>query len=176
MWDVDTIDWKKMTQDGPNESSIVEKVENSVSAGSIVLMHLGGENTFKAISRLIPSLRKKGYSFAKISTLIAIAGCEETKLEPNYPKVAIAGRYIQVGSFTKQTNLELEIKNLKHLTTPKYSLYTDQTDTKTRLYLGNFANSLDAENFLDKSVKPLVSDAFIKKLEIKDVLTFKEVQ
>jgi peptidoglycan/xylan/chitin deacetylase (PgdA/CDA1 family) len=60
MWDIDTIDWRPESDGGPTADEIVDKVVDAADGGSIVLMHLGGFNTFEALPRIVDGLRAKG--------------------------------------------------------------------------------------------------------------------
>jgi peptidoglycan/xylan/chitin deacetylase (PgdA/CDA1 family) len=60
MWDIDTIDWRPEAQDGPTAAEIVAKVESLLQGGSIVLMHLGGYNTFEALPGILAAVRARG--------------------------------------------------------------------------------------------------------------------
>jgi peptidoglycan/xylan/chitin deacetylase (PgdA/CDA1 family) len=62
-WDIDTIDWRPIRNDppGPTADQIVAKVLGNARGGSIVLMHLGGYETFEALPRIIAGLRADGF-------------------------------------------------------------------------------------------------------------------
>lgn len=70
-WDVDSIDWKD-----PTAKTIVERVTDKVKNGSIVLMHLGKENSLAALPEILKRLKKEGYSFVTVGELLIP--------EPNY--------------------------------------------------------------------------------------------
>ena len=59
-WDVDTIDWRLEKDGGPTADDIVAKVLGNVRGGSIVLMHLGGYNTFEALPEIVAGLADAG--------------------------------------------------------------------------------------------------------------------
>lgn len=59
-WDVDTIDWRLEKDGGPTADDIVAKVLANAQGGSIVLMHLGGYNTFEALPRIVAGLADAG--------------------------------------------------------------------------------------------------------------------
>lgn len=59
-WDIDTIDWKPESDGGPTVDEIVAKVSERALGGSIVLMHLGGYNTYEALPRILSALQSKG--------------------------------------------------------------------------------------------------------------------
>ena len=60
LWDVDTIDWKPMSDGGPTADDIVARVLSRAKGGSIVLMHLGGYETLAALPRIVDGLRARG--------------------------------------------------------------------------------------------------------------------
>jgi peptidoglycan/xylan/chitin deacetylase (PgdA/CDA1 family) len=60
LWDVDTIDWKPESDGGPTTQAIIDKVVDKAQGGSIVLMHLGGFNTFEALPDIVAGLQAKG--------------------------------------------------------------------------------------------------------------------
>jgi peptidoglycan/xylan/chitin deacetylase (PgdA/CDA1 family) len=68
-WDIDTIDWKPINQGGPTARSMTLKVVNGATSGSIVLMHLGGYETFDALQSMIDGLRSRGFTLATVSDL-----------------------------------------------------------------------------------------------------------
>jgi peptidoglycan/xylan/chitin deacetylase (PgdA/CDA1 family)/LysM repeat protein len=70
MWDVDTIDWKPEADGGPTTDAIVVKVLAQAQGGSIVLMHLGGYNTFEALPRIVSGLRERGLEPLTIEELL----------------------------------------------------------------------------------------------------------
>lgn len=70
MWDVDTIDWMPESDGGPTADDIVAKVAAKAQGGSIVLMHLGGYNTFEALPRIVEALRAKGLEPAMLSDVV----------------------------------------------------------------------------------------------------------
>jgi peptidoglycan/xylan/chitin deacetylase (PgdA/CDA1 family) len=72
LWDVDTIDWRPIVNDppGPTADQIVTKVLGNAQGGSIVLMHLGGYETFKALPRVIGGLRAAGFELVNLDELL----------------------------------------------------------------------------------------------------------
>lgn len=70
MWDVDTIDWRPEADGGPTAAEMVAKVVANAQGGSIVLMHLGGYNTFEALPAIAAGLRDRGFAFAKVSEVL----------------------------------------------------------------------------------------------------------
>jgi peptidoglycan/xylan/chitin deacetylase (PgdA/CDA1 family) len=70
-WDVDTIDWRPIANDppGPTADQIVAKVLANAGNGSIVLMHLGGYETFEALPRIVVGLRDRGFDLVTLDEL-----------------------------------------------------------------------------------------------------------
>lgn len=66
-WDTDSLDWTN-----PGVNRIVNRVLSRVHPGDIILMHASDtcKQTTAALPRIIERLRKKGYQFVKISTMI----------------------------------------------------------------------------------------------------------
>ena len=69
MWDIDTIDWRPESDGGPTADEIVTKVVDGAEGGSIVLMHLGGFNTFEALPRIVDGLRAKGLTLVTLGEM-----------------------------------------------------------------------------------------------------------
>jgi len=73
-WDIDTIDWRPINNPGgpagPTADQIVSKVLTNAQAGSIVLMHLGGYETYKALPRIIDGLRAKGFDLVNLDAML----------------------------------------------------------------------------------------------------------
>jgi len=71
-WDVDTIDWRPIDNDppGPTADQIVAKVLGNARGGSIVLMHLGGYETFEALPRIVDGLRAAGFALVTLDELL----------------------------------------------------------------------------------------------------------
>jgi peptidoglycan/xylan/chitin deacetylase (PgdA/CDA1 family) len=72
MWDVDTIDWRPETDGGPTADDIVAKVLGNARGGSIVLMHLGGYNTYEALPRIVEGLRARGLEPVTLVELLGL--------------------------------------------------------------------------------------------------------
>lgn len=70
MWDIDTIDWKPISQGGPTGAQIASKVINAAQDGSNVLMHLGGYETLNALNSMVPGLRDRGFLLTSLSDLL----------------------------------------------------------------------------------------------------------
>lgn len=71
MWDVDTIDWRPESDGGPTAADIVDKVVSRAQGGSIVLMHLGGYNTYEALPQVVAGLRAKGLEPVTLGEMFA---------------------------------------------------------------------------------------------------------
>lgn len=71
-WDVDTIDWRPIVNDppGPTADQIVAKVLGNARGGSIVLMHLGGYETYEALPAIVEGLRARGFQLANLGELL----------------------------------------------------------------------------------------------------------
>jgi len=70
MWDIDTIDWKRTEDGGPSAASMATKVVTNARTGSIVLMHLGGYDTFDALPTMVSRLRAANLEPSTISALL----------------------------------------------------------------------------------------------------------
>jgi peptidoglycan/xylan/chitin deacetylase (PgdA/CDA1 family) len=68
-WDIDTIDWRPISQGGPTARSMALKVVNSATSGSVVLLHLGGYETPYALQAMIDGLRSRGFLLTTLSDL-----------------------------------------------------------------------------------------------------------
>ncbi len=72
LWDVDTIDWRPIANDppGPTADEIVAKVLGNAQGGSIVLMHLGGYETYAALPRIVDGLTAAGLDLVNLDRLL----------------------------------------------------------------------------------------------------------
>jgi peptidoglycan/xylan/chitin deacetylase (PgdA/CDA1 family) len=70
LWDVDTIDWKPISDGGPTAREIADKVVAQAVNGSVVLAHLGGYETLDALKLMVPRLRERGFMLTSISDLL----------------------------------------------------------------------------------------------------------
>jgi len=70
MWDIDTIDWKPITDGGPSAEQIAAKVIGNSVNGSNVLFHLGGYETLDSLRLIIPGLRDRGFKLTSLSDLL----------------------------------------------------------------------------------------------------------
>lgn len=62
---LDSIDWKK-----PGAEKIVKRVTGKVKNGSIVLFHSGAPDTPTALPQILEYLKKEGYEFVTVGSLI----------------------------------------------------------------------------------------------------------
>ena len=67
LWDVDTIDWLPVADGGDSAEEMVTKVVTTAQGGSIVLMHLGGYNTFEALPGIVGGIAGTGFDFVRVS-------------------------------------------------------------------------------------------------------------
>ncbi len=70
MWDVDTVDWKPVSDGGPSAEQIAAKVIGNSVNGSNVLFHLGGYETLDSLRLIIPGLRDRGFKLTSLSDLL----------------------------------------------------------------------------------------------------------
>lgn len=71
LWDIDSIDWKPMSDGGPSAEQIAAKVVNQSVNGSNVLFHLGGYETLDALRLIVPALRDRGFTLTSLSDLLS---------------------------------------------------------------------------------------------------------
>lgn len=64
-WDTDSIDWKN-----PSKEKIISRVTENITNGSIVLFHLGKDNTLAALPDIIDILKNKGFGFCTTGELL----------------------------------------------------------------------------------------------------------
>ena len=72
LWDIDTIDWRAVSDDGPTSDGIRDKVLDNAKGGSIVLMHLGGYHTLDALPGIVDGLRADGLEPATLERLLGL--------------------------------------------------------------------------------------------------------
>jgi peptidoglycan/xylan/chitin deacetylase (PgdA/CDA1 family) len=70
MWDIDTVDWKPISDGGPTAQQIATKVITQAGDGSVVLMHLGGYETLDALRIMVPGLRDRGLLLTSLSDML----------------------------------------------------------------------------------------------------------
>lgn len=64
-WDNDSRDWKMISAD-----EITKHILKNLSPGSIILFHLGKENTLKALPEIIENIQEAGYELVPVSQLL----------------------------------------------------------------------------------------------------------
>lgn len=64
LWNIDTMDWKYKSVD-----KIVTRATKNVKDGDIILMHDTYERTYKAILKIVPILKEKGFQLVTVSEL-----------------------------------------------------------------------------------------------------------
>ncbi|MEH7392816.1 polysaccharide deacetylase family protein [Bacillus sp. JJ1474] len=64
-WSIDTIDWKETSSD-----EIGERIMTKSTGNDIVLAHLNGKSTAKAMEVVIPKLLNKGLQIVKVSEML----------------------------------------------------------------------------------------------------------
>jgi peptidoglycan/xylan/chitin deacetylase (PgdA/CDA1 family)/LysM repeat protein len=70
MWSIDTIDWRPISDGGPTAQQIASRVMAGAEDGWIVLDHLGGYETYKALQIMVPGLRRAGFTLTTVSDLL----------------------------------------------------------------------------------------------------------
>jgi peptidoglycan/xylan/chitin deacetylase (PgdA/CDA1 family) len=70
LWDIDSIDWKPISDGGPTAEQIAAKVIGNAVNGSNVLFHIGGYETLDALHLIIPGLRDRGFTLTSLSDLL----------------------------------------------------------------------------------------------------------
>lgn len=64
LWDIDSGDWNE-----PYAKKIYTEVINNVNNGNIVIFHDDNPETIKALYKIIPALKKKGFQLVTVSQL-----------------------------------------------------------------------------------------------------------
>ncbi len=64
-WSIDSLDYKALTCE-----QMWERIEPKLSAGSIILMHNGTENTALSLDTLLSNIESKGYEIVKVSDIV----------------------------------------------------------------------------------------------------------
>jgi peptidoglycan/xylan/chitin deacetylase (PgdA/CDA1 family) len=71
LWDIDTIDWKPISDGGPTADQIAARVVGTAVNGSNVLFHLGGYETLESLRLIVPGLRDRGFTLTSLSDLLS---------------------------------------------------------------------------------------------------------
>ncbi|MBE6824635.1 MAG: polysaccharide deacetylase family protein [Ruminococcaceae bacterium] len=64
-WNIDSLDWKDPTPD-----DMVQRIEQNLCPGSIILLHNGAKNTPEALPLIIEAIKAQGYEIIPISEII----------------------------------------------------------------------------------------------------------
>lgn len=64
-WDVDSLDWKDLSPE-----QMLQRIDNKVKSGSIVLFHNAAKNTPAALPKIIENIQGKGFKIVPISQII----------------------------------------------------------------------------------------------------------
>ncbi len=64
-WNIDSLDWKD-----PSPQDMVERIEEKLCPGSIILLHNGAKNTPEALPLIIKAIKSQGYEIVPISQLL----------------------------------------------------------------------------------------------------------
>jgi len=91
-WDVSTGDSSPVSQGGPTAAGIVSRVKAYVQPGSIVLMHLGGSNTYAALPGVVSTVQAKGLKPVTISELLG-DNPTVTRYEQTDPHLVYSGTW-----------------------------------------------------------------------------------
>lgn len=70
LWDIDTADWRPISEGGPTAEQIAARVVTGAVNGSNVLLHLGGYETLDALRLIVPALRDRGFTLTSLSDLL----------------------------------------------------------------------------------------------------------
>lgn len=71
MWDIDSLDWRPISEGGPTAEEMVDRVLERAAGGSIIIMHLGGYETLDALPGMVDGLRDRGLELVRVSELLA---------------------------------------------------------------------------------------------------------
>ena len=64
-WNIDSLDWKD-----PSPQEMVERIQQKLCPGSIILLHNGAKNTPEALPMIIEAIKEEGYKIVPISQLL----------------------------------------------------------------------------------------------------------
>ncbi len=64
-WNIDSLDWKD-----PTPQEMVQRIEQKLCPGSIILLHNGAKNTPEALPLIIETIKSKGYKIVPISEIL----------------------------------------------------------------------------------------------------------
>lgn len=66
LWTLDSRDWHK-----PEAEAIYQRVVSEAKDGDVIIFHDNNPETVKAVERIIPELRRRGFAFATLSQMEA---------------------------------------------------------------------------------------------------------
>lgn len=70
-WTVDSLDWAESIRgEDITEQYLIDRILNNASNNGIVLMHVGGYQTVKALPEIIEGLRQDGYQLVKVNDML----------------------------------------------------------------------------------------------------------
>lgn len=64
-WSIDSLDYN-----GLNEEEMLERINESLTPGGIILMHNTGKYTADSLEKIIYTLQQRGYNFTTVSDLV----------------------------------------------------------------------------------------------------------
>jgi peptidoglycan/xylan/chitin deacetylase (PgdA/CDA1 family)/LysM repeat protein len=70
LWDIDTLDWKPVSDGGPTVASMTQNVLSHAQGGSIVLFHLSGYETLAALPGIVSGLKARGFQLVTLGTML----------------------------------------------------------------------------------------------------------
>jgi peptidoglycan/xylan/chitin deacetylase (PgdA/CDA1 family) len=73
-WDTTTADYLPVSQGGPTVSELIHEIVSQARPGSIVIMHLGGYSTYRALPGIVRGLRTKGLEPVTLANLLEFNG------------------------------------------------------------------------------------------------------
>ena len=65
-WNIDSLDYN-----GLNEDEMIERINQNLTPGSIILMHNSSKNTAQSIENIIHNITEQGYEITTVSDLIS---------------------------------------------------------------------------------------------------------
>ncbi len=75
----EVIKWTVDSRDGFKDTTlntVIKRVQNNADSGAIVLMHVYGKHTLKALETLLPWYIEQGYRFVTVSELLLMGETE----------------------------------------------------------------------------------------------------
>ncbi len=82
MWDVDSLDWTGLATD-----KLTDRVLSLVKPGSIILMHIGGANTVRALPAILNALESRGLKAATVPELLSFYKGPSSSMSPPAPTI-----------------------------------------------------------------------------------------